>query len=242
MRFPLNFVPVQSWHNAPLKFGSNRSGGKRKHAGCDLYAPIGTPVFAVADGTVKGFAAFYLGTFALTVDHGEFWIRYGEISTKIASGLKVGDKVKEGDKIGEVGDLEGLDLAMVHLEMYRGNVTGPLTVPANTPFMRRSDLIDPTSRLDEWAGQLTGASPAPPAGSPKPALAAQPVLRRGSTGDDVLAWQKRLLAQGFAMSLDSAFGETTETATKQFQQDAGLQDDGIVGRDTYDAMVEAEKD
>src|SRR5918911_458918 len=128
MQFPLSFVPSESWHVAPLRFGASRAGG-RKHAGCDLYAPIGTPVYAVADGTVKGFAAFYLGTYALTIDHGQFWVRYGEISTNIASKLAVGAQVREGDRIGDVGDLIGLSLSMVHFEMYSGTGSGPLTVP-----------------------------------------------------------------------------------------------------------------
>jgi hypothetical protein len=232
MRFPLNFVPSQSWHAGALRFGSNRSGGRRKHAGCDLYAPIGTPVSAVTDGTVKGFAAFYMGTFALTIDHGAFWIRYGEISRNIASGLAPGDRVREGDQIGDVGDLLGLNLSMVHFEMYSGAGSGPLTVPSRAPFMRRSDLIDPTTYLDGWAEMAT------PAAAP----ATRPVLRPGSTGEFVLAWQRSLLGQGHAMSLDGDFGPITEAATREFQRDSDLTADGIVGPATYAAMIESEKD
>ena len=230
MRFPLPFIPSQSWHTGALRFGANRAGGTRKHAGCDLYAPIGTPVLAVADGTVKGFAAFYMGTFALTVDHGDFWIRYGKISDKIAAGLAANSKFKEGQQIGDVGDLLGLNLSMVHFEMYSGASSGPLTVPGRAPYMRRADLIDPTSHLDDWADLV---DPAPPA---------RPTLRLGSKGPPVSDWQRRLLNQGYAMSLDGDFGPTTEAATKLFQRDSDLMDDGIVGRATYVAMVEAEKD
>jgi len=230
MRFPLSFVPSQSWHVSPLRFGARRAGGKRKHAGCDLYAPIGTPVYAVADGTVKAFGPFYMGTYALTIDHGEFWVRYGEISDNIASTLAAGKRVREGDQIGDVGDLLGLNLSMVHFEMYSGSASGPLTVPSRPPYMRRSDLIDPTPYLDKWAKleELVDT--------------ARPLLRLGSKGPAVLAWQKSLRGQEYTVSLDSEFGPITEAATKQFQREADLVDDGVVGPATYAAMIEAEKD
>lgn len=229
MRFPLAFVPSQSWHAGALRFGASRAAGKRKHAGCDLYAPVGTPVYAVGDGVVKSFALFYMGTYALTVDHGSFWVRYGEISKSIASALAAGTPIKEGQQIGEIGDLDQLPISMLHFEMYSGAGSGPLTDPSRAPYMRRADLIDPTSYLDAWSG-LHGAA------------AKYPVLRLGSQGEAVLAWQSRLKAQGYAMSLDGEFGPTTEAATRRFQHESNLTEDGIVGPATYAEMTEAEKD
>ena len=230
MRFPLNFVPAESWHVSPRRFGANRSGG-RKHAGCDLYAAVGTPVFAVGDGTVRGFSLFYQGTYALTVQHKDFLIRYGEIGRNIAESLAVGSQVTEGQQIGVVGDLEDLPLSMVHLEMYSGTGSGPLTVPANVPFKRRSDLIDPTTFLDSVSSGATANIPTK-----------KPALRLGDKNDAVRDWQQRLLRRGYAMSVDGEFGAATETATKAFQEDADLMADGAVGADTYAAMAEAEKD
>src|SRR5215204_388974 len=106
MRFPLSFVPNETWRNGKRSYGASR--GKRLHAGCDLYAPIGTPVHAVADDTVKEFGLFYLGTYALVVDHGSFVVRYGGIRDDIAKNLGVGAKVKEGQMIGRVSKLQGL--------------------------------------------------------------------------------------------------------------------------------------
>jgi murein DD-endopeptidase MepM/ murein hydrolase activator NlpD len=34
------------------RFGMVRNGGTRAHQGVDLYAPVGTPIFAVADGQI----------------------------------------------------------------------------------------------------------------------------------------------------------------------------------------------
>jgi murein DD-endopeptidase MepM/ murein hydrolase activator NlpD len=158
MSFPLSFVPSKSWRVVPRSFGAPRNQGKRKHAGCDLYAPPGTPVFAVDDGTVLSFSPFYLGSWAIVVRHPGFVVRYGETRKTLAFGVKVGGKVKKGQKIGEVSALTGLDISMVHFEMYTGEKEGPLTVQSG-PFKRRGDLKDPTHILEKWA---EGPLPVPP--------------------------------------------------------------------------------
>jgi murein DD-endopeptidase MepM/ murein hydrolase activator NlpD len=152
MAFPLTFIPKESWHERPRHFGAPRSNGARKHAGCDLYAPPGTPVRAVADGKIVTFRPFYLGSFAIVVDHGTFIVRYGEVKSKMAPGLKVGDKVKQGQTLGEVSILKGLKVSMIHFEMFKGNAKGELT-QNKKPFFRRADLLDPTPFLDDWAKQ-----------------------------------------------------------------------------------------
>lgn len=72
LKFPLKSRSPSSYKTGMRKFGSNRSGG-RKHAGCDLYAPIGTPVYAMDEGEIINYYAFYLGTFALEVKHQVLW-------------------------------------------------------------------------------------------------------------------------------------------------------------------------
>jgi murein DD-endopeptidase MepM/ murein hydrolase activator NlpD len=146
VKFPLKSRSPLNYKTGMRKFGSNRSQG-RKHAGCDLYAPIGTPVYAMDDGEIKNFYAFYLGTYALEVQHPGFYARYGEIG-KTAGGIKSGVSVKKGQLLGYVGELKGLNMSMLHLELYSGSATGPLTVRGNKPYQRRSDLIDPTPILD----------------------------------------------------------------------------------------------
>jgi murein DD-endopeptidase MepM/ murein hydrolase activator NlpD len=78
--FPLERLPTANWTGAPRSFGSRRSKGTRAHAGCDLYAPAGTSVHAITDGTViRGPEPFYAGTYAIEIDHGTFLARYGEV-------------------------------------------------------------------------------------------------------------------------------------------------------------------
>jgi murein DD-endopeptidase MepM/ murein hydrolase activator NlpD len=154
MVFPLTFLPKESYKEGMRRFGANRDGGKRKHAGCDLYAPIGTPVRAVAKGIITQFKYFYLGTYYLAIDHDDFTVRYGEIKSELPAGIAVGVEVSEGTTIGYIGHLKGLKMSMLHFEMYSGEATGPLTVKANKPYQRRSDLLNPTSHLDSWAAEL----------------------------------------------------------------------------------------
>jgi murein DD-endopeptidase MepM/ murein hydrolase activator NlpD len=140
--------PVESYREGMRRFGAQRGGG-RKHAGCDLYAPLGTPIFAMDDGVVvQDLYHFYLGTYALEIQHPHFLARYGEITSRAPDGLRNGSPVRRGQLLGFVGRLSGLDLTMLHLEMYAGSASGPLTVRGSKPFQRRSDLLDPTPVLD----------------------------------------------------------------------------------------------
>jgi murein DD-endopeptidase MepM/ murein hydrolase activator NlpD len=164
--FPFPVLPGYSWEERPRSFASPRAGGSRLHAGCDLYFPRGTPIHAVADGTVvRGPYPFYCATFALEIDHGSFLARYGEIQS--STDVRAGNSVRAGQKIGKVGHLVGIQVPsdMLHFELYDKSRSGPLTVGGNgdsaiktgVPFMRRKDLIDPTSLLNQWKSNLAPA-------------------------------------------------------------------------------------
>lgn len=162
--FPFAQPATADWVHSPRAFGSNRSGGRRAHAGCDLYAPVGRVIHAVRDGVVlRDPYAFYAETDALEIDHGDFVLRYGEI--KPGCTLRQGDRVTLGQPIARVGQLIGISVpsAMLHLEMYKGDVSGNLSQRAvdssakrgdGVPFMRRADLIDPTPFLNDWKTRL----------------------------------------------------------------------------------------
>ncbi|MGI6643700.1 MAG: N-acetylmuramoyl-L-alanine amidase [Bacillota bacterium] len=66
---------------------------------------------------------------------------------------------------------------------------------------------------------------------------AAPLLRRGSTGEDVVALQMSLSNLGFDPGpVDGVFGPRTEKAVKDFQRASGLVADGISGPLTYAAL------
>lgn len=159
--FPLRKRPEHDYRTGGRRFGASRSSGSRLHAGCDLIAPQGTEILAMADGVVvRGPYDFYGGTSALEVRHGDGKIaRYGEISKIVPAGIGPAAAVTQGQVLAKVGLLDS-GSSMLHLELYGGTATGRLTQPG-TRYMRRSDLIDPTPYLD--AARLAGQAPVAPA-------------------------------------------------------------------------------
>jgi murein DD-endopeptidase MepM/ murein hydrolase activator NlpD len=179
--FPLAAVPSADYHpganGGARYFGAQRKdndGNPRAHAACDLIAPKGTKIFAVASGEVLAYYDFYHGVKALEIRHTEmlsyslddglllpiwtFVVRYGEVQD--AAGLTVGDQVTEGQVVAHIGKMH-VD-SMLHFEMYADDTTGPLTqrnnriyewVP-NRVYQRRTDLLNPTAFLDAWKSNL----------------------------------------------------------------------------------------
>jgi N-acetylmuramoyl-L-alanine amidase len=67
------------------------------------------------------------------------------------------------------------------------------------------------------------------------------LLRRGSAGEAVRDLQQRLAAAGYAPTGDDAgvFGAPTESSVRAFQDARGIRVDGIVGPETWAALVES---
>jgi putative chitinase len=78
--------------------------------------------------------------------------------------------------------------------------------------------------------QLSGAVPDP-----------RPVLRRGSNSEAVGKLQTTLQKLGFPLAIDQDFGPASELAVMRFQADKKLEADGIVGKNTWDALDKAAK-
>ncbi len=64
------------------------------------------------------------------------------------------------------------------------------------------------------------------------------ILKKGSSGDEVEAWQNFLVGRGsYWLAVDGQFTFDTFQATKDFQKEAGLDQDGEVGSDTLTAAI-----
>ncbi len=66
-------------------------------------------------------------------------------------------------------------------------------------------------------------------------------IKKGATGNSVVEVQKQLLALGYlTSSADGSFGPGTEQAVKDFQKAHKLKSIGIVDKETYDLLKNAE--
>lgn len=64
-----------------------------------------------------------------------------------------------------------------------------------------------------------------------------PTLKLKDEGNLVILMQTRLVQHGFDIHVDGDFGPLTEKAVKKFQYTSGLIDDGIVGPNTWNALM-----
>ncbi len=78
----------------------------------------------------------------------------------------------------------------------------------------------------------------PPVTAPAPSSTTPlAILRKGATGDSVILLQQRLRAIGlYSGPIDGGFGAETEAAVKAAQRQAKLEEDGIVGGGTWNAI------
>lgn len=65
-----------------------------------------------------------------------------------------------------------------------------------------------------------------------------PLVQYKDTGPEVVAIQYLLRAEGYSLAADGTFGPQTTSAVKNFQQKKGLAVDGIVGPNTWKALVQ----
>jgi zinc D-Ala-D-Ala carboxypeptidase len=64
-----------------------------------------------------------------------------------------------------------------------------------------------------------------------------PLQQNGSTGESVRTVQYLLNAQGATLTVDGVFGPHTGAAAVVFQSDHGLVADGVVGDQTWPALI-----
>lgn len=82
-------------------------------------------------------------------------------------------------------------------------------------------------KLYLWDAEVTGES----FGSTN--VKQLPVLKMGSRGEYVLAWQKFLNQNGYFCTEDGIFGKQTRHAVMDWQLSHGLDVDGIIGKQTW---------
>ena len=110
-------------------------GAAAMHAGIDLSGPIGTPIYATADGVVST-AGYNSGGYGnlVKIDHGRgIETRYGHLSTLI---VRQGQRVTRGQVIGRMGSTGRSTGSHLHYEVrIDGRAVNPI------PFMKSADYV-----------------------------------------------------------------------------------------------------
>jgi len=109
---------------------------RRPHSGLDIAASEGTPIKATADGIVIDAGDFFFSGNMIYLDHGQGLVSLYAHLSKI--NVKPGDRVKQGDIIGELGQT--------------GRVTGP---HLHFAIIANQTLIDPVFMLPKGGNTYT---------------------------------------------------------------------------------------
>jgi murein DD-endopeptidase MepM/ murein hydrolase activator NlpD len=124
---PQIVFPVAGEHSFVDTFGAPRDGGRRTHKGNDIFAAKGTPVVAVADGTIALIDTGDLAGQYVALRHDDGWrSMYMHLNNDtpgtddgqgigFADGLQEGQQVSAGTVIGFVGDSGNAEPTSPHL-------------------------------------------------------------------------------------------------------------------------------
>lgn len=109
--------------------------GRAMHAGIDFAGPIGTPIYATADGVVSE-AAFNSGGYGnlIKIDHGRgIETRYAHLHRMM---VRAGERVRRGQLIGQMGSTGRSTGSHLHYEVrIDGRAVNPI------PFMRSTEVL-----------------------------------------------------------------------------------------------------
>ena len=101
LKAPLKFSRISSGFSYARKHPVTRK--VRPHTGVDYAAPKGTPVMTIGDGTVTSIKYEGAGGKTIRIRHNSVYSTAYLHLSKYAKGLKVGQRVRQGDVIGYVG-------------------------------------------------------------------------------------------------------------------------------------------
>jgi murein DD-endopeptidase MepM/ murein hydrolase activator NlpD len=189
---------------------------KRKsvNPGVDYVVPVGTPLLAIASGTVARISNTVSGAGGRVVllefpsGHKADYLHLSRVD------VAKGDKVKKGQVIGLSGG-SGLGKELGY---------GP---HLHLSFRHGGTFLTGTGNID-YEAFLGAPAPTKATSAPTKAKAARSIIRRGSNGPDVAYLQGKL-----NLKADGVFGPLTHWAVIDFQKDQGLKADGVVGPLTW---------
>lgn len=113
-----------------------------------------------------------------------------------------------------------------NLKLNADGVWGPMTEEATNnlfAFLANLPIVKEVNPNNEFFQALANAT--------------KQVLRQGSTGDAVKIAQTGLNGKGYPLVADGIFGKGTDSAVRRFQSSRGLVSDGVVGPQTWNALL-----
>ena len=135
-------------------------GGATRHMGIDLAGPVGTPIYATADGVVSA-SGYNNGGYGnlIKLDHGRgVETRYGHLSAMMVT---AGQRISRGQLIGRMGSTGRSTGSHLHYEVrIEGKAVNPI------PFMKSTDYLLAMQRsgggvsMDSHQVALGGPQPA----------------------------------------------------------------------------------
>ena len=137
---------IKEW-SADVPVFSDTMEDYRVHMGIDVEADIGSPVYAVADGTIESVEFHPMMGQTVTIHHADgYKTVYQNMQTAVPDGIEAGASVKAGDEIGYIGDTALIEISEephLHFEMYKDDICeNPLSHFKVIP-------IDPTSHFED---------------------------------------------------------------------------------------------
>jgi murein DD-endopeptidase MepM/ murein hydrolase activator NlpD len=157
LRSPLKFTRVSSRFGVRMHPILRRP---RNHDGVDYVAPVGTPVQASGDGVVR--FAGRRGGYGLHVElrHGRDYVTSYSHLSRIASGVRPGADISQGQVIGYVGSTGLSTGAHLHYRFVKeGRLVDPLStdLPTGTP-LGGEDLVRFGAVRDDMRARMDGAT------------------------------------------------------------------------------------
>jgi len=139
-----------------------------------------------------------------------------------------GDNTGMPDHVGFVVSLNGTTMTII--EGNKGEAVTYRSLNVNGKYIRGYCLPDYASKATKPVEPVTGGV--------KTVKVNLPVLGNGSSGGAVEALQMLLNCNGYSCgTVDGEFGPKTDAAVEKFQKAKGLKQDGIVGVNTWPAIL-----
>ncbi|MFI6229784.1 peptidoglycan-binding protein [Micromonospora echinospora] len=216
---------VAGWSNPTL--GTLTSGyqtpSRPGHLGWDVANSQGTPVYAVAAGTVRDIrTGSYPGDptsgplpgrtgNSVHIDHADsYFSYYGHLHRVLVSD---GQRVSCGQLIGLMGTTGNSTGPHLHFEIHRPRLTS----------------TDPRTFLANRGISLGATAPVGTTGWPS--------VSQGTTSWTARVIQYLLRGRGVSTVVDGYFGPGTASSVRTFQSSKGLYVDGLVGPITWTALI-----